>query len=188
MAPLRAIYLVWVIWALSWFVAAIWKARSTKVLPLRQELAYRIVVVAGLVLLFFTPRALPDRTLWRLEGGAPWCCVALAALGFAFCWWARLHLGKLWSANVARKQDHRVVDSGPYALVRHPIYTGIIAASLAVFLAHATVLTLTGFLLTALGWWWKARLEEHFLSAQLGEADYAAYAARVPMLIPFFKF
>ena len=114
-----------------------------------------------------------------------WACVALAAAGFAFCWWARLHLGRLWSANVARKADHKVIDSGPYALVRHPIYTGIIAASLAMMLTRGTAVGLLGFGFTVLSWYLKARLEERYLREQLGAVDYDAYAARVPMLVPF---
>src|SRR5438445_12979167 len=46
-------------------------------------------------------------------------------------WWARIHLGRLWSSNVTRKKNHHVVDSGPYGIVRHPIYTGVIVASIA---------------------------------------------------------
>ena len=105
--------------------------------------------------------------------------------GFLFCWWARVHLGQLWSGNITLKADHRVVDTGPYRLVRHPIYTGLILAALATALEKATVLGLSGVLLITFGFWLKARFEEGFLRAQLGAAAYDAYAARTPMLIPF---
>ena len=50
---------------------------------------------------------------------------------------ARLYLGRLWSSSVTKKADHRVVDSGPYAIVRHPIHTGVIAAIFATAILKA---------------------------------------------------
>jgi protein-S-isoprenylcysteine O-methyltransferase Ste14 len=112
--------------------------------------------------------------------------VAFTALGFLFCWWARLHLGRLWSPNVARKAVHRVIDSGPYGIVRHPIYSGIILAGFATAFTRGTAAAALGAALLALSWYLKARLEEQFLRAELGPA-YDAYAARTPMLMPFIK-
>ena len=70
--------------------------------------------------------------------------VLLCVMGFGFAWWARLHLGQLWSAFVTRKAGHRIVDTGPYGIVRHPIYTGIIAAAIALALVKGTVIALAG--------------------------------------------
>ena len=102
-----------------------------------------------------------------------------------FAWWARIHLGRLWSGTITRKENHHVVDSGPYALVRHPIYTGLIAAIAATAAAQATVTGLLGAALIAFGLWLKARVEEDFLTAELGADAYGAYRGRVPMLVPF---
>jgi protein-S-isoprenylcysteine O-methyltransferase Ste14 len=57
--------------------------------------------------------------------------VGATVSGFAFSWWARIVLGRLWSSGVTRKTDHRIVTTGPYKVVRHPIYSGIIIAVLA---------------------------------------------------------
>jgi len=86
--------------------------------------------------------------------------VALCFAGFAFCWWARIHLGRLWSAFVTLKAEHRIVDTGPYGIVRHPIYTGIILATVAVGILKGTAYAAAGALLVILGFWIKARLEE----------------------------
>jgi protein-S-isoprenylcysteine O-methyltransferase Ste14 len=110
---------------------------------------------------------------------------ALCLAGFAFAWWARLHLGRLWSGFVTRKADHRIIDSGPYRIVRHPIYTGIIVAAIAMAIAKGTIYAVAGALLAILSFWVKARLEEKFLREQLGPETYDAYRRRVPMLIPF---
>lgn len=112
-------------------------------------------------------------------------CVALVALGIAFAWWARLRLGRLWSAHITRKADHRVIDSGPYAIVRHPIYTGLLLSLLATAIMRGRLLDIVGFLLLLLGWWLKARMEERWLTQQLDSCAYGEYRRRVPMLIPF---
>jgi protein-S-isoprenylcysteine O-methyltransferase Ste14 len=113
--------------------------------------------------------------------------VALAVAGFLFMWRARIFLGKLWSAGVRLKTDHRVVDTGPYGLVRHPIYTGIIVAGVASAVLRGTAAGLLGASLMTVSWYIKARMEEQFLREQLGAKDYDAYARRVPMLVPFLK-
>jgi protein-S-isoprenylcysteine O-methyltransferase Ste14 len=81
--------------------------------------------------------------------------------------------------------EHRVVESGPYALVRHPIYTGLIAAAAAMAAIRATPWALAGLALFALGFALKAKVEERFLESELG--GYASYRARVPMIVPFFR-
>jgi protein-S-isoprenylcysteine O-methyltransferase Ste14 len=102
-----------------------------------------------------------------------------------FTWWARIHLGRFWSNAITRKEGHRVIDTGPYGLVRHPIYTGLITAMLATGVAVGTATALLGTLLIAFGLWQKARMEEGFLTKELGSDTYGSYCHRVPMLIPF---
>jgi protein-S-isoprenylcysteine O-methyltransferase Ste14 len=106
------------------------------------------------------------------------------ALGLAFSWWARIHLGSLWSSRITKKADHQVIESGPYGIVRHPIYTGILLAILATTAAKGTVLGLAGLLIITFGFWLKARFEERWLSQELAPA-YDDYRRRVPMLVPF---
>ncbi|HEV8142202.1 MAG TPA: isoprenylcysteine carboxylmethyltransferase family protein [Methylomirabilota bacterium] len=110
----------------------------------------------------------------------------LAILGFAFTWWARIALGRLWSGTVTRKAGHVIVTTGPYALVRHPIYTGILLAVVATALSRGTVLTYVGAVVFGIGLVIKARVEERFLQSELGQDNYRDYARRVPMLVPFF--
>ena len=95
--------------------------------------------------------------LWRLRRLAMGRSILLVVLGFGFSWWARTHLGNLWSANVTRKEGHALIDTGPYALVRHPIYTGIIIASFASAALFGTLVAMAGALVMTLGWYLKAR-------------------------------
>jgi protein-S-isoprenylcysteine O-methyltransferase Ste14 len=99
----------------------------------------------------------------------------------------RSELGRLWSSGVTRKTDHSVIITGPYGLVRHPIYFGIILATLVTAVIRGTAPGCVGAAFMVLGLFIKARIEERFLRSELGEERYSAYARRVPMLVPFFR-
>jgi protein-S-isoprenylcysteine O-methyltransferase Ste14 len=173
-------------WIVSWMAAAAWSAPASARAGGRREWLHHTVTITGIILLFGIDGRNQwfGRPLWPVSDAVSWALVAAAIAGFAFTWWARLHLGRLWSANVQRKADHHVVDTGPYAIVRHPIYAGIILATVAVAVQRASVFAIAGVTIMTAGWWIKAKLEERFLREQLGPAAYDAYAARVPMLIP----
>ncbi len=194
--PQTWIYAPWVAWALSWTIAAAWANRTVQDPGGARQLPYRIFTVSGFFLLLgfvvengrgseFGAGDFLFHRLWTLPENAQWAMVGLAALGFAFCWWARLHLGALWSGRITRKEGHHVVDTGPYGLVRHPIYTGLLLAALATMALKGSVHAALGFVLMGIGYWMKARLEERFLREQLGAEAYDAYSRRVPMLVPF---
>ena len=110
---------------------------------------------------------------------------AVMLAGLSLTWWARIYLGPLWSSVITRKENHKIIDTGPYAFVRHPIYSGLIIALLATAAAEGRVTALFGAALIVLGVWLKARTEERFLLTELGPEIYSAYSRRVPMLIPF---
>ena len=182
MSPYDSIFALWVVWAASWLIAAFWSDRAARRPPMGSEMLYRLVTVIGFFLLFTPERH--SRPQWFLHGSIAWVPVGFVLAGFLFCWWARLHLGRLWSGFVTRKADHHIVDTGPYAIVRHPIYTGIILAAFATAAAKGTALGLLGAAIGTFGFWIKARLEERFLRQELGADAYDAYRRRVPMLVP----
>ncbi len=186
MRPAIAIIALWIAWAISWIAAASWTARTEKSIRPSGEIAYRALMIVGYIVLAIPAHGYegPMR-LWHVGWGGAWGCVALIFLGFAFCWWARIHLGLLWSGNITKKADHHLIDSGPYAIVRHPIYTGILAAVLGTMIAKGTILGIVGTALSITGLWMKARLEEGWLRNELGPDTYDAYRRRVPMLVPF---
>ena len=179
--------MLWLAWWLSWLLAAFWRERAAQQPPQRSQIVYRLLVMAGVVFLFNPIIPALDSPLWRWPQPVEWVLVVASCAGFAFTWWARIHLGKLWSSNVGRKADHHIVDTGPYGIVRHPIYTGITIAAVSTALLRFTVGAWIGVALLTLGWYVKARLEERFLREQLGQENYDAYARRVPMLIPFLR-
>lgn len=196
--PEAAIMLPWDVWLISWIVAALWSNRTVKRPRLGPELPYRACTLAGFILLLVvhsqdsgdylsgvhSANPLTARH-WALPYAAGWAMVGLITMGVILAWWARIHLGRLWSARITRKQHHRVIDTGPYALVRHPIYTGLILAATATAAEKGSLLAVFGAALVAIGYWMKARLEEKFLRAELGATTYDGYAARTAMLVPF---
>ena len=194
--PLTASMMLWAGWVLSWGVAALWARRTEARAPILARLADLIPTVIGAMLLFYGSgvwvgphfhRLWRSAQLWVLPDWAAWLMAAVCAAGFGFTWWARLTLGDLWSSTVTRKEGHHIVESGPYGLVRHPIYTGLIVAAFAFAAQIGMLANLFGAALLAAGFWMKARLEEQFLVSQLGEAAYADYRRRIPMLIPFWR-
>ena len=177
---------IWAVWLISWLVAALWASKAAQRPPLRDELPYRVLHVIGALLLIANFQLPRFSFGWSEPEWVAILLLCLEALGFAFAWWARIHLGKLWSGGVERMADHRVVDTGPYRLVRHPIYTGLIAGAVALAAIQAKPWAIAGAALFAIGFILKARVEERFLEKELG--GYEAYRRRVSMIVPLPKF
>lgn len=188
MAPdVIGIEVAWTLWVISWLIAARFADRPAKRLGLLRSLLPYLFEFFGFALLlglYIGPHA-PIAQLWALPQSAGWALVCIAALGFGFAWWARIALGRLWSGFITKKADHHIIDTGPYGIVRHPIYTGLLLAVFATVAIKGTALTLAGGVLLLSGWFVKAKIEEGFLSRELGVDAYDAYRKRVPMLIPF---
>ena len=186
MSPSIAIVDLWIAFAVTWLAAALWAGRTEKSAGPSAEAPYRLTLLAGAVLLLVPAHGYHGwMRLWQVNTAEAWACVGLMAAGLALAWWARIHLGRLWSGKITMKADHRIVETGPYAIVRHPIYTGLLLAILATMIAKGTLPGIAGAALAVTGIYMKARLEERFLRAELGADAYDAYSRRVPMLVPF---
>lgn len=184
--PTQLLALIWIAWLVSWAVGSFFSGRTEKRVMTGDSLAFHLPIIAGAVLMTpWTAQILGERPLWNFGKGGTYLLAALTVAGTLFTWWARIHLGRFWSNAITRKEGHRVIDTGPYGLVRHPIYTGLIGAMLATGIAIGTITALLGTLLITFGLWRKARMEEGFLTTELGADAYGAYCRRVPMLIPF---
>jgi len=177
---------VWIAWLVSWFAAALWSDRAAKRPAVGREILYRAVTIVGAMLLFGSgdPRSVLSTPRWRPAVSIGWTCLVMGVAGLLFTWWARIHLGRLWSSGVTRKSDHHVVETGPYGIVRHPIYTGVIVAIIATAAMRGSLGAWLGTAVMIAGFYIKARLEEGFLREELGAEAYDAYARRVGMLAP----
>jgi protein-S-isoprenylcysteine O-methyltransferase Ste14 len=185
-----AIYALWGAWLMSWTVAMLWSNRTEKRAGIGAELFFRALLAVGSILLFAFPsdhHSYAQVQLWYLGDELSWMLVALTVAGLVLTWWARIHLGRLWSDWVTKKAGHHVVDTGPYRLVRHPIYLGLLLAGFATAIEKGTSFALAGAAIVTLAFYTKARREERFLSAELDGNAYAAYARKTAMLVPFVR-
>jgi protein-S-isoprenylcysteine O-methyltransferase Ste14 len=177
---------LWLLFVAYWAVAAVGAKRSASWPRWRREIGLRLVVILPIVAL------LQSRSLRQLlaetqrsaghSGILGWTGVALCLLGFGLAINARRHLGRNWGLPMSRKGQPELVTSGPYALIRHPIYTGLILAMLG---SAIGVNVFWALMLVPVGAYfiYSARREETVM-LQLFPEQYAAYMARTGMLAP----
>ena len=122
-------------------------------------------------------RFVPDAEAGRALG------LSITALGILLCVWARLHLGKYWSDKVVLKVDHRLIRSGPYRFLRHPIYSGVLLGILGTALAVGEWRGVVALAMMSVNYFVKARREERVLAGQFGE-EFAEYARSAGFLVP----
>ena len=176
----------WLIWLITWIVLANRVKRITRQESHGQRAAHIVpMVVAGVLLFFRSPdggtwleQPILPRAAWMAQAGL---AVVLTGLGFAI--WARLALAGNWSGTVTLKQDHELVQTGPYRLARHPIYTGLLTAILGTALAIDEYRGPLAFLVTSLAFIRKMQTEEAFMLDAFGQR-YTQYRAKVAALIP----
>jgi protein-S-isoprenylcysteine O-methyltransferase Ste14 len=184
--PNEAFAVIWIGWLVSWMAASFWSGRTEKRAATRRTWIYRAAIFIGAILMAPWPaQFLAEKRIWDVGSSGAYALAGVMLVGLLLTWLARIQLGRFWSSAITRKEHHRVVDTGPYAFVRHPIYTGIITALLATAVIQATAPALVGAALISYGLWLKACAEEHFLMVELGPDSYGSYCRRVPMLIPF---
>jgi protein-S-isoprenylcysteine O-methyltransferase Ste14 len=106
------------------------------------------------------------------------------AAGLGFAAWARVHLGQYWSGTITLKAGHRLIRTGPYALARHPIYTGFVSAIAGSAVALGEWRGLMAIALVVVAYLRKIQMEERWLIAEFGE-EYARYQREVKALMPF---
>ena len=177
---------VWILFFLYWQI----KAANTKTTQRLEPAASRIlrvfIFLIAIALLSTTRIPLPwlYLQLWPVGFWPFWLGAAVTIPGLLFAVWAREHLGSNWSRSVTIKQDHELITTGPYAVVRHPIYTGILAGFLGMAIAISQVRGFIVFVLIFLVFWIKLRMEEQWMRSQFGET-YATYAHETAALVPY---
>lgn len=144
---------------------------------------HRNLLNLGLLLQFVSIPGLRWRFL-PLAAWIPPAGLGLMTAATLFHVWARVHLGRNWTSEVAIQQDHQLVKSGPYRLVRHPVYTALIALSLGTAVVSGRIVSLLGATVFAVAYARKLRLEEGGLSAAFG-AQWDEYRRRSWALIPW---
>jgi protein-S-isoprenylcysteine O-methyltransferase Ste14 len=177
---------LWIIWIVIWFVSAFFAKRTVYRQPWRQRVMYLGIGLVVWAIIHFMPLTVLS---FRLPFAGPVTDVigaSLCALGLAFSVWARFHLGRNWSGTVTIKEDHQLIQTGPYRWVRHPIYTGVLLAVVGTFLALVPSFAgLVGMAVLVAAFSFKLRQEERVMTNQFPDA-YPAYKKRVRgALIPY---
>ena len=109
--------------------------------------------------------------------------IAAQALSLALMIWSRRHLGRNWSGEISKKENHELVRSGPYRALRHPIYTGMLGMYLGTAMVAGRLHALLGFVLAAIAYVGKIPMEEKNMRELFG-ADYDEYARKSWALVP----
>jgi protein-S-isoprenylcysteine O-methyltransferase Ste14 len=177
---------IWIAFLLYWQIKAINTKATKRLEPAASRILRVFIFLIAFVLLWSTRIPLPwlYLQLWPRDLLPFWLGAAVTIAGLLFAVWAREHLGRNWSRSVTIKQDHDLITTGPYAVVRHPIYTGILAGFLGMAIAISQVRGFIVFLLIFVAFWIKFRMEEQWMRSQFGEA-YATYARQTAALVPY---
>ena len=187
MDTMRICSYLWMVLVVVWLVAWIKTKRSQERMNFGSRLLYGIPVFIGCYLLFgdgfsgwLQERIFP-KNIW-IEALA----IALTAAGIAFAIWARFYIGENWSSAVSIKVDHQLIRTGPYAWVRHPIYSGILLGMIGSALARREPRGFFAILFLCLGFWIKAEWKRAFMRKTFGE-QYLEYSRSTGALIPKLK-
>ncbi len=176
----------WGIFIVVWLLAAIVTKRTVYRESRAQRYGYTIPILIGCYLLFrgyrlpypFNVQIIPH------TGALLVATSILCVCGVGFCFWARAVLGRNWSGTVTLKENHELIVRGPYRLVRHPIYTGLLAMVVATAIQLGHLGGIIGLILIFVSFWIKSSHEEEVMRNQFPD-QYPAYRERVKRIIPF---
>jgi len=177
------VFACWCVFAVTWAIAALFTKRTLERRWGGGRLVF-FVIGAAAWKLAHDPRALPAVRLWPATPAVEWLAAAVVVAGLGVTLWARAALGRNWSGNVTFKEGHELVVRGPYRVVRHPIYSGLLLMALGTAMLSGWS---SGFVLVAVllgGFWFKLRAEERLMLEHF-PGSYPDYRRRTRALIPF---
>jgi protein-S-isoprenylcysteine O-methyltransferase len=178
---------LWAVLWIVWLVSALMAKRSVQTQSWSSRFVQSILVITAFYLLFArkpAPHWLHQRMFPETDATLQWVGLALTAAGLGFAILARLWIGRNWSGTITIKEQHELIQGGPYRIVRHPIYTGLSLAYLGTAIVYGELRGLAGFALLLVGFSLKLRMEESFMLQQFGNT-YLDYKRRVKALVPF---
>ena len=181
----RLIGVCWILFIAYWTITARSTKKTAEPASAAALLRYRVLCHFGVLLFLVSTRwsGLDALVIPRspVTDGIAVCVCILGLLGAI---WARRTLAGNWSLEVVFKENHELVEQGPYRWVRHPIYTSILLMMLGSVLTVGHIASFVGLLFMVSGFWIKLRQEEALMLRHF-PAQYAAYMSRVKALVPF---
>jgi len=188
MTAMRICSLLWTLLGIVWLIAWLRTKTTQERAPFGSRLLYSVPVTLAFYLLFGDnmPLAWLESRIIPKNIYIEALAIILTALGIAFAIWARFYIGQNWSSAVTIKVDHKLIRTGPYAWVRHPIYSGLILAAIGTALARRELRGVLALVLLYLGFTVKSRMEEQFMRKTFGP-EYEDYSRSTGALIPRFR-
>lgn len=175
----------WIILGLYWTVSAFFQKPTSKRSGDISKIVYGLLTLIPAILLIkydiYSPFSL---VLVRQSLFVDISSVSLCILGLFFTVWARIVLAGNWSEKVVLKENHELIDNGPYYYIRHPIYSGLLIMYLGTALAVGRLGSLVGFIILGIGFWFKLRHEEVLLTKHFGK-KYIEYSKKTKALVPY---
>lgn len=177
---------LWIAAGVVWLIGALSAKRSVRAQSATSRFFHLTLVALAFFIGFTRPfeRGFLGRKFMGVSPAISLLALTLTAVGIAFAIWARLSLGANWSGTITVKHDHTLIRRGPYRVVRHPIYSGLLLAFAGTVLAIREIRGLIAFVLISAALLLKARIEERFMIEQFG-TEYREYSREVKGLIPF---
>ena len=183
-APAKLVVSCWVVFFVFWFVSAFSVKRAKLKQPLIHRLLYLVIALVAVLTLKGSVLAIPwNRAVLPRTIGMSIFAASLVLLGLVIAIWARVTLGGNWSARVTLKENHELIQRGPYRIVRHPIYSGLLVMILGTAILAGQASGFFALFICFLGFWIKSRQEEKLLTRHL--PGYEEYKAHTKALIPF---
>lgn len=182
----NTLVIIWTVFWVAWILPAVFGKRTIR----RQSSGSRMLQIVLLLVAYVL--IVNGRLGWDLlnrrvvpAGTIPlWGGYGLLMAGMLFAGWARIFLGGNWSSSVTLKQDHTLVRSGPYRIVRHPIYTGLLVALLGTAIVLGELRCFIGVILAGIAWKMKSINEEALMVEEFGD-QYIRYRLQVKGLVPY---
>lgn len=184
---MKMIVALWGLLAIIWGTTGLYESKPIVKAQSSGSRALQTALLAcGFLLLYRTSIGVEwlDRPIFDEGGWIPWIAVWIVFVGAVFAIWARIWLGSNWSGTAKLKAGHTLIRGGPYRIVRHPIYTGILIAVMGTAVAVNSLHALFAIPFCILSYGLKIRTEESLLIGQFGEG-YLEYRRQVKALIPF---
>ena len=177
---------LWMALLLVWIVGMFMTRQNVRRQSGKSRFWQTGIVLLGAWLLFVQATGIGwmDRVAIPATAAVEWAGLAVTLAGVAFAIWARVTLGANWSGVITIKEGHTLVRRGPYRIVRHPIYTGILVALAGTALTRGWLHSILALPVCAFGFWLKSVTEEQFMVEQFG-AEYLQYRHEVRGLAPF---
>ena len=183
-----SIFGLWLLFLAVWVISSLATKKSVRSRARSRGIVLRLIVLLLVLVTLRLPsvsHGFRHATLY-LANRNPYLGIAgvvLCALGVAAAIYARFYLGSNWGLPMSRKANPELVTTGPYAFVRHPIYSGLLLGMIGSALAESVTWALA-LLIFGLYFIYSARAEEQTMADAFPE-EYAAYRARTKMLVPF---